>query len=228
MSDQAQAGNAGGNALSIARAYDQWAERYDADVNATRDLDAHVIRRAPLRPVGQEVLELGCGTGKNTAWLAGVATHVIAMDFSPGMLEQARRRLDAVNVSFVRHDINTPWPVPDRTIDLVVCNLVLEHIRNLQHVFAEAARVLRPGGLLFISELHPFRQLQGSQARFVDRNTGSTIRVPAFQHSVSEYVNTALAAGFALQEIGEWPDDEPTEGAPPRLLSVLLTLRKQR
>ena len=210
--------------MSIARAYDQWAEGYDGDVNLTRDLDARVIRRAPLCLAGHDVLELGCGTGKNTVWLAGLATRVIAMDFSSGMLEQARRRVVAMNVSFVRHDISEPWPVPDRTIDVVVGNLVLEHISDLAPVFAEAARVLRAGGQLFVCELHPFRQLQGSQARFMDRGTGDTVRVPAFRHSVSEFVNTALAAGFTLHEIGEWHDDVSAEDAPPRLLSVLLTL----
>ena len=211
-------------ATSVASAYDQWAAQYDDDANATRDLDARVIRCAPLRIAGHDVLEVGCGTGKNTVWLASAARQVIAMDFSRGMLAQARRRVCAANVSFVRHDVRDPWPAADRTVDVVVGNLVLEHIDDLAPIFAEAGRVLRTGGQLFVCELHPFRQWQGSQARFIDPATGNTIRVPAFRHSVSEYVNTALAAGFVLREIGEWPVNESTENAPPRLLSVLLTL----
>ena len=210
--------------MSVAGAYDLWAERYDDDANVTRDLDALVIRRAPLGVAGHDVLELGCGTGKNTVWLANAARHIIAMDFSHGMLEQARRRVSAANVSFVRHDVRLAWPVPDRTVDVVVANLILEHIDDLEPIFAESARVLRMGGQLFLCELHPFRQLQGSQARFVDPRTGNTVRVPAFRHSLSEYVNSALATGFVLHAIGEWPDEGVAEGEPPRLLSVLLAL----
>ena len=210
--------------MSVAGAYDLWAAHYDDDANVTRDLDALVIRRVPLDVAGHDVLEVGCGTGKNTIWLANAARHVIAMDFSLGMLEQARQRVSAANVSFVRHDVRRAWPVSDRTMHVVVANLVLEHIDDLAPIFAESARVLRAGGQLFLCELHPFRQLQGSQARFIDPRTGNTVRVPAFRHSLSEYVNAALAAGFVLLEIGEWPDEGLAIGEPPRLVSVLLAV----
>lgn len=212
------------NSPAIARDYDRWSAHYDDDLNATRDLDATVLRSAPLRLAGHDVLEIGCGTGKNTVWLASAARHLTAMDFSSGMLECARRRVVAANVTFIRHDIRDPWPVADRAVDVVVGNLVLEHVDDLAAIFAESARVLRVGGQLFLCELHPFKQLHGSQARFADPVTGDTVHVQAFQHTVSEYVNTALAAGFALRELGEWPDADGGAGAPPRLLSVLFEL----
>jgi len=123
---------------------------------------------------------------------------------------------------FVEHDITRPWPVDAESVDVVVGNLVLEHVRELAPVLAEAARVLRAGGQLFFCELHPYRQLRGGQAHFVDAHTDETIHVAAYRHMVSEYVNDALAAGFTLRALGEWlePDAEP--GAPPRLLSLLL------
>lgn len=92
---------------------------------------------------------------------------------------------------------------------------------DLTPVYTEAARVLCPGGQLFLCELHPFKQLTGAQARFTDPATGETVRVQAFRHTVSEYVNTALAAGFQLRELGEWSDADAPPGTPPRLLSVL-------
>ena len=54
----------------VAKSYDIWSAVYDADKNATRDLDAVVVRRAPLYFEGRDVLELGSGTGKNTVWFA--------------------------------------------------------------------------------------------------------------------------------------------------------------
>jgi ubiquinone/menaquinone biosynthesis C-methylase UbiE len=206
---------------SVARAYDRWSAQYDIDHNATRDLDAEVVRDAPLDVTGRRVLELGCGTGKNSAWLAERAAALIALDFSAGMLAVARERVRAPSTRFVEHDIREPWPVGSGEVDVVVGNLVLEHVRDLAPVFAEAARVLSVGGQLFLCELHPYRQLRGGQAHFTDGATQETVPVTAYLHSTSEYVNGALAAGFVLRELGEWLESDAAEGAPPRLLSLL-------
>ena len=208
-------------ASDVALAYDRWSRRYDDDHNATRDLDARVVRQSPLHVEDARVLELGCGTGKNSEWLAVHAHSLVALDFSPGMLDVARRRVRSERVRFVEHDITRRWPVDQMSIDLVVGNLVLEHVRDLGPIYAEAARVLRPGGELFICELHPYRQLRGGQAHFEDAQTKETVPVTAYQHSVSEYVNGGLDAGFTLRALGEHVEDSAPAGSPPRLLSVL-------
>ena len=208
----------------VAAAYDRWAGSYDAQRNLTRDLDAGVVRAAPLGVEGADVLELGCGTGKNTVWLAERARTVLGLDLSAGMLARARQRLtdaDARRVQLVRHDVREPWPLPDAAVDVVVGTLVLEHVEALAPVYAEAARVLRPGGRLLLCELHPERQRRGGQAHFTDAATGDTVHVPAHRHTVGEYVNGGLAAGLALRHLGEWLEDGAAQDAPPRLLSVL-------
>jgi ubiquinone/menaquinone biosynthesis C-methylase UbiE len=206
---------------TIASAYDQWAGSYDDDQNTTRDLDAAVLRRASIAISGSDVLELGCGTGKNTIWLAERARSVIGLDLSEGMLARAGARVPAPHVRFVQHDVRASWPVPDASMDVVVGNLVLEHVPELAPVYAQASRVLRPGGQLWLCELHPERQRRGGQAHFTDSATGATIHVAAFRHMVGEYVNGGIAAGFALRELGEWLEDGAAPEAPPRLLSVL-------
>src|SRR5258705_7483749 len=168
-------------------AYDRWAATYDSDANMTRDLDAIVLRASNLEIDGRDVLELGCGTGKNTVWLAERARSVTALDFSDGMIERARRRVGAApNVCFVRHDVRASWPCTDASVDVVVGNLVLEHVADVAPVFAEAARVLRPGGEAFFCELHPDRQRRGSQAQFTDTSTGERVLVEAFAHTQPE------------------------------------------
>ena len=212
--------SARGSDAHIASAYDRWSEQYDRDPNATRDLDGAVLRRAGLRLHGGDVLEIGCGTGKNTAWLATEASSVIAMDFSEGMLARARMRVTAPNVRFVAHDVRDAWPVATDSVDVVTCDLVLEHVRALPPVFDESVRVLRAGGQLLISELHPFRQLLGGQARFTHEGSGETTLVPAFRHTVSEFINAGLAAGLQLRAIGEWIEEGAAADAPPRLLTL--------
>ncbi len=211
----------------ITDAYDRWSVSYDADRNATRDLDAAILRRTPLDLDGRDVVELGCGTGKNTGWLAERARTVLALDFSDGMLARARERLaaqaGAASVRFVRHDVREPWPATLASVDVVVGNLVLEHVEALAPVYAEAARVLRPGGQLLLCELHPERQRRGGQAHFTDVASGDTVHVPAHRHTVSEYVNGGIAAGLTLRHLGEWLEDGAPDDAPPRLLSVLFT-----
>ena len=205
----------------VADAYDRWAAVYDADKNATRDLDAVVMRRVPLALEGREILELGCGTGKNTTFLAEGAKRVVAVDFSEGMIARAHERVVTNNVEFLRHDVREVWPVPSASFDVVVGNLILEHVHDLAIVFFETARVLRQGGQAFFCELHPYRQLQGGQAQFTDPRTGERVQVTAHVHTVSEYVNGGVEAGLELRALGEWIEDDAPENAPPRLFSLL-------
>jgi len=206
---------------SVAGAYDRWAASYDEDKNATRDLDALVMRRVPLVLENRDVLELGCGTGKNTTFLAEHARKVLAMDFSEAMIARAHQRLTTSNVKFILHDVRELWPVESATVDVVVANLILEHVHDLAPVFFEASRVLRHGGNFFICELHPYRQLHGVQAHFTDAATGETVNVTAHVHTVSEFVNGGIQAGFTLRELGEWTEEQAVAEAPPRLISFL-------
>jgi malonyl-CoA O-methyltransferase len=209
----------------VSALYNRWASSYDADKNTTRDLDAMVMRRVPVQIQDLDVLELGSGTGKNTEFLAAHARSVIAMDVSEGMIARAHQRIPTSNVKFVRHDVRDSWPVPPASVDAVVANLILEHVHDLAPVFFEAARVLRPGGQFFLCELHPYRQLAGAQAHFIDPDSGETVQITAHVHTVSEYVNGAIEAGFSLRSLGEWTEDDAPADSPPRLISLLLERR---
>jgi ubiquinone/menaquinone biosynthesis C-methylase UbiE len=207
----------------IAAAYNEWAETYDTDQNRTRDLAGEVLRQVDLDLAGRNVIEVGCGTGRNTEWLvrseAG-SSNIVALDFSEEMLARARARINDPRVRFIQHDVRASWPVADASADLVIVMLVLEHVEHLQPILREAARTLSPGGVLFICELHPKRQLMGKQAQFTSAKTGAHTLVPAFLHNVSDYVNAALSSGFELVNMGEWRDADASANSPPRLLSL--------
>lgn len=205
--------------MSVQDAYDRWAEQYDDNHNRTRDLNRQCLRRADLSLAGARVLEAGCGTGLNTEFLAGQGAQVVAMDFSEAMLERARARVGKADVRFEVGDVTHPWPAEDESCDLVVITLVLEHVQDLAPVFAQARRVLRKGGLLYIAELHPYRQLAGGQARFTPEGSDREQLVPAWKHSISEFLSEAMRVGFELQRMAEpgFEDDEV-----PRLLQLWL------
>lgn len=208
--------------MSIQEAYTDWAATYDSDRNLTRDLDQLVTRETLGNLRCKDVLEIGCGTGKNTALLAQIGERVFALDFSAGMIEKAREKLSLDNVSFDIADITQPWSFESHSIDLVTCNLVLEHIRDLPFIFAEASRVLVEAGQFFVSELHPFRQYQGTQANF--RRNQETTQIPAFVHHISDFIEAAAANSLALAQMKEhWhPKDQ---GKPPRLVSFMFQKR---
>jgi malonyl-CoA O-methyltransferase len=208
-------------AVTIQNAYNRWSKTYDSDPNATRDLDALVLRDVIGGTRFGAVVEIGCGTGKNTRLLAQLADSVRALDFSAGMISQAKQKLSHLpNITFAIADITRRWPCANRSANLVVCNLVLEHVRDLAPVFCEARRVLDHGGVLFISELHPFRQYAGTVANF--RRDRKTTRIPAFIHHLSDFIETAGNTGFTLKRFQEWWH-EKDKGKAPRLVSFLFS-----
>lgn len=203
---------------NVQQAYNEWAEIYDTDENPTRDLNYKAIRCESFALTGKRILELGCGTGLNTEYLAQHAGHVIGVDLSEQMLAKARQRMEAKNVEFLTADITKSWSFKDTSFDFVVANLVLEHIQDLRPIFNEVLRVLRPGGQCYLAELHPYKQLRQSQAKYVSRETGEEVLVDAFTHMISEYVNKGLEAGLTLCRLEEYQKDGEDI---PRLLTLL-------
>lgn len=204
--------------MNVCDAYNQWAVTYDSDRNLTRDLDQIVTRETLGNGRYTSILELGCGTGKNTLLLAQLGERVQSLDFSEAMLSQARSKQPGTNVTFSVADLTQPWPCADRSVDLVVCNLVLEHIADLGFIFAEAARVLVAGGRFFVCELHPFKQYQGSVAVFQRGEEQASI--PAFVHHISDFVAAADSAALRLASLKEWWH-EKDQNTVPRVVSFV-------
>ena len=204
--------------MSVKESYNEWSNQYDSNRNRTRDLDKRVTKSVLQGHSFSSALEIGCGTGKNTPFISSITSQVVATDFSSGMLALARQNVTAKNVTFTESDITNHWQSENNQHDLISCNLVLEHIENLEHVFLEARRCLKNGGLLFISELHPFRQYAGSQAKF--EQDGVKKPVSSHIHDISAYLDHATHSGFSLMELQEWRSENAND-ITPRILSLL-------
>ncbi|MEH2371122.1 class I SAM-dependent methyltransferase [Nostoc sp.] len=204
--------------MSIQAAYDNWSATYDADENLTRDLDRIVTRETLMGLKCKSVVEVGCGTGKNTLLLSQIALKVYAIDFSAQMIEKAKEKVRSANVVFITEDITKQWTCHNESADLVTCNLVLEHIEDLSLIFSEASRVLVKRGYFFICELHPFKQYQGTKANF--QRQQDNFEIPAFVHHLSDFFNAAKVHGFLLEDFKEWWH-EKDQNKPPRLVSIL-------
>lgn len=208
--------------MSTQQLYNEWSFTYDEVENKTRDLEK-VAGQAMLQPLSvNRLLELGCGTGKNTAWLQEKTKALLAVDLSEGMLQKAKEKAHNTAVNFQQADITQPWNFVSTPVDLVTCSLVLEHIENLSFIFSEAARVLNTGGYFYLCELHPFKQYTGSKARF---ETAQGLQVlECFTHHVSDYTTAALNNHFTLTALQEW-FDEGDRTTMPRLISFLFQKR---
>lgn len=192
---------------SVRHGYDRWAAVYDHDANPLPALEDPHVRDALGDVRGLDVLDLGCGTGRHTAYLAQAGAHVTAVDFSEGMLEQARRKVAGAEVRFVVHDLHDPLPFPDAAFDRIVSGLVLEHLRGPGPFFREARRVLRAGGYAVMTSVHPAMFQRGSQARFTDPSTGEIVQPGSLPHGIEDFARAARAAGFVVEKIGEFAPD---------------------
>lgn len=106
-------------------------------------------------PRGSRVVDLGCGPGVHSIFLARHGMDVVGVDRSSGALERARQLADfyQAEVEFVEGDI-LDVPLPDATADVVHDSFVYHNVRpeaRAQYV-AEVARILKPGGLLVMTE----------------------------------------------------------------------------
>ena len=204
--------------MSIEKAYDIWANQYDTNKNRTRDLDKRSTIETLSNYNFENVLELGCGTGKNTVWLLSKAKQVVGLDFSREMLNKAKEKISDQRVAFKKTDLNESWGIDNNFADLITCSLTLEHIDDLNPIFKKANQKLTKNGVLFISELHPFKQYTGSKAQY--ETDKGTKELEVFVHHISDYVGSAKSNGFKLLEINEWFDNHSKKEIP-RLISFV-------
>ena len=205
--------------MRIENAYNIWADHYDTNANKTRDLDTISTIETLGTVEFSRVIELGCGTGKNTNYLLKKADRVIGIDFSEKMLDKAKTKVQDNRVTFQKADLTTEWQIENDDADLITCSLVLEHIKDLEFIFNQANLKLKTNGLFFISELHPFKQYSGTKARYETEN--GTQELETYVHHISEYLNVAINNGFELVKLKEWFDDEHKTGIP-RLIGIML------
>ncbi len=203
--------------MSISKAYDSWSSQYDTNLNKIRDLNKKATTQTLSNYEFKNVLELGCGTGKNTEWFVKDANKIIALDFSEKMLNIAKAKVSNRKVIFQTADLNQKWDVKDDFAELISVNLVLEHIKNLDFIFSQVFQKLKVNGIFFICELHPFKQYSGSKARYETDNGVKELEV--YTHHISEYLKIAKNNNLKLIELNEWFDEDNNEI--PRLISFV-------
>ncbi|MCB0195272.1 MAG: class I SAM-dependent methyltransferase [Anaerolineae bacterium] len=188
--------------VDILTGYAHWSKSYQASPhNPLMEVEQQAMLGlipVDLRDYG--CLDMACGSGRYTLLLqARRANCVFGIDYSADMLVQAKK------VDLGGHLIRAPFwplPLPDDHFDLITCGMAVGHEQNLPQLIAECARVLRPGGLLIYSDLHPFGASAGWQRTFKADN-GTTYQLEHHFHTLSDHDHVCREAGLQIETVLE-------------------------
>lgn len=148
----------GDEETSIGNHYDEIAEHWSEFVEAPwkNEILWPTIRSLLPEVAGKAVLDVGCGDGTYTAWLADRGADAVGIDLSREMVNTARET-HGDRAKFRQADITDSLSfAEDQHFDLVLCQHVFSHLRDVSDPLAEFARVLKPGGTVVLSTHHPF------------------------------------------------------------------------
>ncbi len=191
---------------AVAEGYAEWAAVYDAQHNPVLLAEEPLVHEMVAGyPVG-DALDAACGTGRHAAHLASAGHRVVGVDATPEMLEYARAKVPSAR--FETGDL-AALPMADGAVDLAVCSFALTHCADLGMPVSELARVVRPGGHVIISDVHPFSVALGGQARYRPVEAGRGF-IRNQVHLASDYLAAFQAAGLGVVRCVEplWGDRE--------------------
>lgn len=160
---------------------------------------------------GRQVLDAGCGPGWYSEWLLKRGAEVTALDVSPAMLAQARKRLGD-RADLVWADLERPLPFVDASFDAIVSGLVLEYVHDWHSTMREFYRVLKPGGVLVFSCQHPFADFcRHTETDYYDialvsdewSSFGGKVTVPFYRRPLSDIIEAVIESGFRLERLLE-------------------------
>ena len=199
--------------LPVADGYDGWAVTYDGEDNGCFPMRDDVLTPMLDRLQPGRALDAACGTGAVTQQLLARGHDVVGVDISEGMLARARKA--APQACFLVGDI-THLPLPDRDVDHVVCSLALAHLDDLGPFFAEAARVMRPGGHLLVLDTRGHFTGSTRFPLIKEAPDGRVGHIAGYSHALGDYLRAALPHGYVVRACVESYRDAETVTADQR------------
>lgn len=186
--------------------YTEWSTSYDQpETNPAIMIEEHLTGPMLAAAPSGRALDVACGTGRVLRRLADLGYDVAGADLTPAMLRIAASHLPAAELHVA------PWtelPFGDGSFELVTCSLALCHATDVAPPIAEMARVLRPGGRLVISDMHPFSTMLGGAAAYPGSDIAEIPFVRNHIHQLSEYFTAFTAAGLTVKALEEGRSDE--------------------
>ncbi|OKL54846.1 hypothetical protein BSZ39_01845 [Bowdeniella nasicola] len=169
---------------------------------------------------GLRVLEVGCGLAQGARYLASLGAHVVGIDIAPGMLGEAHRidaELGRAPLPLLAADA-CALPLADQVVDLAFSAFgAIAFVPDVAPLYAEVARVLRPGGRWVFSAPHPMRWVFSDDPvdvepelirSYFDRTPyleghGDQVSYAEFHHTLEDHVAALAASGFVIESLRE-------------------------
>ena len=185
----------------VVTGYTEWSATYDAPgTNPAIMLEEAVTDPVLAAAPRGDALDVACGTGRQVARLESLGYAVSGIDATPAMLDVARRRCPDASLTVGSWDA---LPYEDASFDVVTSALALCHGTDLCVPVAEMARVLRPGGWLVVSDMHPSFNDLGGAAGYQGDRLGHLPFVRNHVHRLSDYFAAFTDAGLDVRGLEE-------------------------
>ncbi|MGH1349275.1 MAG: methyltransferase domain-containing protein [Methyloligellaceae bacterium] len=223
----------------VSSAWDSNASQWTADVRAGFDLYRELYTFPEFLKfipdiAGCDVLDLGCGEGTNTRKFFELGARVTGIDISQSMLDEAilEEQKDPRDIQYYRTSFTDLSRFSDNSFDHALSTMALMDGPDFDLAMKEAFRVLKPGGHLVFSVLHPCFMTSGfkwilsddgmheglcvsryfeeggytEEWKFSKRPGEDDVplfRIPRFPKKLSDYINSVIGAGFKLSSLAE-------------------------
>jgi ubiquinone/menaquinone biosynthesis C-methylase UbiE len=193
--------------MPVADGYDSWAPTYDSEDNGCVPMRDDVLAPMLDRLSPGRVLDAACGTGAVASQLVERGHEVVGIDLSPAMLDRARKAVPSA--TFLLGDV-TRIPLPDRDVDHVVCCLAMTHVADLARFFAEAARIMLPGGHLLVLDTRTHFTGSSKYPLIQRAPDGRVGYIAGYDHAFGDYLRAALAHCYVVRACEEVYRDDQT------------------
>lgn len=184
---------------TVAAGYGESAASYDDVANPLKLAEETVVRELIAGYPAGKALDAACGTGRHAEFLTSLGHEVIGVDATPEMLSVAKTKVPSARFEVGRLE---SLPLSDDSVDLVVCSLGLAHCADLRQPLRELARVVKGGGAVILSDLHPFAIMLGGHA-YYPRSRIETGFVRNYMHLPSEFLVAFEETGLEVIQLIE-------------------------
>lgn len=209
-------------------------QQYKEAIESELDVSLTVGKSVPIewfeKAKGNKLLGLACGGGQQGPIFAGKGYETTIMDFSEEQLKKDRLVADRENLELktVQGDMTKPFPFKDESFDIIFCPVSNAYIEDLENMYNESYRVLKPGGLLMVGFMNPWIYMYDGDDVWDHPEKELLLKYPLpfnsykleqegkieinpefgyeFSHTLESQIGGQLKAGFAMIDFYESKD----------------------
>jgi len=196
---------------------------------------------------GLRILDICCGAGRYSIWMAQNGAHVTGIDFSEKLIELGRDKIKdtELNIEFVHADIEDVGFLEGEQYDGIICGMAIEYLSDIKTLFYKLSKIIKPKGWFIISSNHPIRNFgdyiydennnvgrsvfdyfnkksKNITWRMMEKLTGEKFEVQHYPYNIEDVVNALSDAEFLVQRILEPAPIQKVGGVPKEMYKKIM------